>query len=147
VRKDVECVFGRVKGRFRTLKIPSRFQDKEKIVNQFKACAVLHNILHDHDFGSVWDMDWTGVDGNWDEDEQLELRKRMQAQIDRHAIRVDTTVTLIDSSFDESGVGVRSAGADQVQVEFEAGWQDLRRKLVIHFTYAYKNKLVKWVGA
>jgi hypothetical protein len=40
VRKDVECIFGRIKGRFRTLKIPSRFHKQARVGNQFKACCV-----------------------------------------------------------------------------------------------------------
>ena len=150
IRKDVECVFGRIKGRFRCNKIPCQFQRKDKVVNQFKTCAVLHNRLHQSDFGKAWEMDWSGDDGLFTTEEQLKLRHRMQAQIDRHAQRVNTTVTQINSHFDESGVGVASAGfnaGDEAHIETESTWQGLRQCLVDSFTYAYNNKLVLWVGA
>ena len=39
VRKDVECFFGILKGRFRILKLPILYSDKEDIENVFFACA------------------------------------------------------------------------------------------------------------
>lgn len=56
VRKDVECAFGRLKGRFRCLKIPARFESQETVADQFRACVCLHNMCHDWDgLGARWD--------------------------------------------------------------------------------------------
>lgn len=45
VRKDVECTFGRLKKRFRILKIPMLYHDVRKVDNVFYTCAILHNML------------------------------------------------------------------------------------------------------
>ena len=49
VRKDVECFFGSVKGRFRILKLPLLFEDKEVIDNVWFTCCILHNLMHSFD--------------------------------------------------------------------------------------------------
>lgn len=67
VRKDVECVFGSLKGRFRILKIPILFHKIHQIVNIFYTCCVLHNMLLTNDGLDVpsWetDVDWKHLDG------------------------------------------------------------------------------------
>jgi hypothetical protein len=68
VRKDVECFFGRLKARFRVLKMPISFHKKKDVDNMFLTCVGLHNILHD------WDRDmgnltaWE-IDPCWEEEE------------------------------------------------------------------------------
>ena len=42
VRKDGECFFGILKGRFRILKSTILFHEEGYISNMFKACYVLH---------------------------------------------------------------------------------------------------------
>ncbi|CAN0393522.1 unnamed protein product, partial [Pylaiella littoralis] len=49
VRKDVECFFGILKGRFRILKLGILFQSLEDINNMFFTCCTLHNMLHAFD--------------------------------------------------------------------------------------------------
>ena len=49
VRKDVECTFGILKGRFRILKMRLLIQDAKKFDNLFIACCILHNILLHYD--------------------------------------------------------------------------------------------------
>ncbi|CAN0416889.1 unnamed protein product, partial [Ascophyllum nodosum] len=45
VRKDVECFFGILRGRFRILKLPILFRSRERIDNAFFTCCILHNML------------------------------------------------------------------------------------------------------
>ena len=49
VRKDVECVFGILKKRFRILKNAVKLHNQKKIDNVFFTCCILHNILHHYD--------------------------------------------------------------------------------------------------
>jgi hypothetical protein len=43
-RKDVECTFGRVKNRFRYLKIPNLLENLEDVANVFITCCIFHNM-------------------------------------------------------------------------------------------------------
>jgi hypothetical protein len=52
VRKDVECFFGVLKGRFRILKLPIQYQDEKRVDTLFHACCILHNML----------LEWRGLD-------------------------------------------------------------------------------------
>ena len=64
VRKDIECVFGRVKARFRTLKTPLAFHTKEGIDNVMFTCMALHSMLLDWDSAAGNLMSWD-VEPNW----------------------------------------------------------------------------------
>lgn len=53
-RKDVECTFGRIKNRFRMLKLPLMFDDIGDVRALFTTGCVLHNMLLEHDRADVW---------------------------------------------------------------------------------------------
>jgi hypothetical protein len=74
VRKDIEDVFGILKGRFRILKLPILYQKKEYIDNVVHCCVALHNMLRDWDGLSVWegDADWKGRDSVFIPEEEEE---------------------------------------------------------------------------
>eukprot|EP00613_Pedinella_sp_CCMP2098_P060687 CAMPEP_0171982880 /NCGR_PEP_ID=MMETSP0993-20121228/272970_1 /TAXON_ID=483369 /ORGANISM="non described non described, Strain CCMP2098" /LENGTH=685 /DNA_ID=CAMNT_0012635561 /DNA_START=176 /DNA_END=2236 /DNA_ORIENTATION=+ len=75
VRKDIECFFGRLKGRWRILKTPISFHSKEKVDNVFFTCVALQNIIQDWDKRTreltSWevDADWTGSGGLFEDEE------------------------------------------------------------------------------
>ena len=56
IRKDVECTFGIMKGRFAILRYGLRFQSIVKCDQMWLTCCALHNLLLDYD----------GLDSNWD---------------------------------------------------------------------------------
>ena len=67
VRKDVECVFGILKGRFRCLKLPIFYQTKSVIDSMLFTCCILNNILLNVDGYDVrWEknVNWSGPSGN-----------------------------------------------------------------------------------
>ncbi|CAN0362174.1 unnamed protein product, partial [Pylaiella littoralis] len=49
VRKDVECFFGILKGRFRILKLRLTYHCREDADNIFFTCCILHDMLHSID--------------------------------------------------------------------------------------------------
>ncbi len=57
VRKDVECFFGILKGRFRLLKFGINFASSRVVDNIFQTCCAIHNQLLDVD----------GLDREWQE--------------------------------------------------------------------------------
>lgn len=65
VRKDIENVFGRVKGRFRSMKLPILIHKKQHVDNLVMTCVTLHNILHEWDGLDNWEsgVEWGAVDG------------------------------------------------------------------------------------
>ncbi|KAL4555660.1 hypothetical protein LXL04_038287 [Taraxacum kok-saghyz] len=44
-RKDVECAFGHLKGRWQILKYPVRTWDQDKITTMCLCCVILHNMI------------------------------------------------------------------------------------------------------
>lgn len=72
VRKDVECVFGILKSRFRFLRNAVRYHDKKTIENVFKTCCVLHNMLLEFDVNGKG-LDWDDVVDREDEDDEFIL--------------------------------------------------------------------------
>ncbi|CAN0217373.1 unnamed protein product [Scytosiphon promiscuus] len=68
VRKDIECCFGRVKGRWRLFRGGILFNTREKIDNAWFTACILHNMLHT--FNGLDKMeeesDWVGSAGEVD---------------------------------------------------------------------------------
>lgn len=119
VRKDVECFFGILKGRFRVLKLPILYRKKEDVDNMFFTCCTLHNMLHAFDGMDVLeaDVEWGGRDGlhdMWDAD------------------------PLID-------VGSVGSSNTEQAVEVESGHVRLKQKLIAHFTYRKNNDDIVWL--
>ena len=56
-RKDVECTFGRIKNRFRMLKLPLQFDNLDDVRAMFVTCCVLHNMLLEHDREDVFNAE------------------------------------------------------------------------------------------
>lgn len=111
VRKDVECCFGILKGRFRILKLAIQFHKKEDIDHVFFACCILHNMLHSFDGMDKMEpieVDWAGKAGLHD-------------------------AYIQDSTLDFSSVGSSDSCSNKVEVEKEH--TILKKKLVTSFSY------------
>ena len=67
VRKDIECAFGILKGRWRILKLPMRLHRQEQINDVVKVCVGLHNMLHDWDERDKWEcgVEWGKGNGQF----------------------------------------------------------------------------------
>ena len=126
VRKDVECFFGVLKGRFRVLKLPIQYREKTDIDSMFMTCCILHNIIHAYDGRLEWerDVDWAGVDGRLD-------------------------VTFADADADFTLFGRQKAAVPgmtlDTEEETEPDFFTLRRDLVEHHDCAKQAGEVTWL--
>ena len=164
VRKDIECVFGILKRRFRILRLPMLYGDDEKMDNVFRVCCMLHNQL----------LDFDGLEGIGQEEEhylesgacmadisQAEddaadaiARRRAQAGLAplpgnrANGTRVvqwdgyQNGVTLTPST-DMCFLTAPTPPEDTV-IENEAGFKEFREALIGHYTYMASKNLIRW---
>ena len=144
-RKDVECTFGSLKGRWRFLRNGIVLQDQNSIDNVFFTCCILHNmILEDDGLDCRWekDVDWeaihpqpTNSDEGFDEVEEGVMGSQ-QILINR---RVSEWISSIDNTEEEE----RMIGNEFIE-EWDTDFNMKRRILIDHFVHAYNLGLVKW---
>jgi hypothetical protein len=132
IRKDVECLFGVLKARFRLLKLPFLYHgnnSKSKCDNVFFTCCMLHNVLLQYDGLMDWeaDIDWeSAAEGYWDDSTQY-------ADIPEFDLNTEQTQ-------DRTGW----AAEGQVDDSELAQWQSLRQKLIEHYAHPEAKKLMAW---
>jgi hypothetical protein len=90
VRKDVECTFGILKGRWRILKAGVRLHGSETCDKVFFTCCSLHNLLLETDGLNVgWKngaaTDWQGAMGHFDPDD---IPRRVRPPVGDHLDRL-----------------------------------------------------------
>jgi hypothetical protein len=122
VRKDVECFFGILKGRWRILKLPLQYREHLNIDSMFFTCCILHNIIHAYDGRNQWEreVDWAGVDG-----------------------RLNVSFAAADADF--TAVGGAGAVAGEDEEEVEQSFFALRSDLVDHYDYAQQMAEITWL--
>ena len=161
LRKDVECTFGIMKGRFRVLKAGVRLHGIEAADNLWTTCCALHNFFLDMD-GLEEDV-WTGEEGLFTEvdcyetmPEQLQrlLSPQQQRRFDSSGVGVgmdrveddDDDALRLDLSLspEENRQALRSsAGTDGVRRVRHLPMSVFRDALVEHFDCLFhENKLV-----
>ncbi|CAB1105184.1 unnamed protein product [Ectocarpus sp. CCAP 1310/34] len=116
VRKDSECCFGVVKGRFRICKMQFLYRKKERIDNIFFTCIILHNMLLAYDGIELLepDCDWAGADGD------------------------------LDKNIEHPVVRMSAPTHEDAVVECDDGFDALRQKLVTNFAYRWGQGTVGW---
>ena len=144
VRKDVECVFGILKGRFRCLKLPIYHHDKEVIDNMFFTCCILHNMLLTVDkYDKRWEenINWAGNDGHHDSSDIPTIFKK-------HFRRSKESLPSLDFSL----LGINAVAHQyaivhsDVEEEIEVTHAGLRKQLIDHFFYCYQKKEIEWLS-
>jgi hypothetical protein len=148
VRKDIECLFGRMKIRFGILKAPIMFRDKEVIDSIVFLCAALHNKILAAD----------GIDGYLADDNNWLRPRDMEAdEAEDNAVfdRFDARMTEAERAAAATAVGVGRAylprnavivhgdDADAWAVQ-DAGYHSLRDLLARHFVKAWEERRVQW---
>lgn len=164
VRKDIECFFGRMKARWRMLKTPISFHDKDHVDNAFFTCVGLQNIIHDWDKSAgqsglaTWEVgvDWAaGAHGDFvdeDEDDGARLWSRPKLRTARREAAGDRFFTPpAADDFSKCGsisfpVGaVRHLGHKLPEPGEGARHDRKQLRLVDHFKHAKARGEVTWL--
>lgn len=149
VRKDIECCFGILKGRFRILKIPILFQSHEIVENIFKTCCVLHNMILTHDgFDSRWEagVEWDKEAGHHDRGDIGRIIKgpvvrKDTGRLERLRLRVHATLDLSRIRQDPLAPGVGEV-IDEVPSHSHV---NLKAKLITNLKLRIQRKEVEWL--
>lgn len=138
VRKDVECVFGILKARFRILKLPQAWQKKEHLDNVFSVCCALHNRLLLHD--GLHARTYAPVNRDLLEDEVRAVLEREgisgahdPSMIGRRASTIPSNHEVIDEGTDHAHM--RTAPCPLELVEAEDDHYSLREDLIVHYQH------------
>lgn len=166
MRKDVECTFGIMKGRFRILKTGVRVHGIEVVDRVWLSCCALHNYLLTSRHERENEIDWTGPIGDHDSNDIVYYYNIQQPFA---ILRLEDPDAF--RRLDLSGMGNgATTNADQqdvvqepVEVEtildnnnnnyemvngttavFNLSQAYFRTKLVEHFDILYEQKKIKW---
>ena len=141
-RKDVECCFGILKGRFRFLRQGILLHTEEKVDTTFFTCCILHNMILSADgLDRRWEdnVEWdilnpqpSNSDEGYDENESPD--QSIISQERRILDRVAQYVSAIEVEYEGNEVD------EEVDVDFE----QKRKILISHFKKAYDKGLVHW---
>jgi hypothetical protein len=168
LRKDVECTFGILKGRWRILKSGIRLHGTDGADQVFLTCCALHNKLLDIDglderweqgVQSIWSTTYDNDNG--DDDDMMDDNDA-DNELDVPLIVPDAILRLQNPA-SERQYGVSNeqlecdhnglhqtpapAGAtitDGIVEVRKLGLLDFRRRLVVHFSIALERNEVQW---
>ena len=138
VRKDVECTFGIMKGRFRILKLPIEFHHEQMIDYLFYTCAYLHNrIMRYQGFGEVWqdDSDWVGHAGRFSVGLCGIRQFHSRGRVFSYNVSADT---------DYSHVGAVDGDDDCVEYGEHEQWVLLGEQLAEHYYAELQRNRLRW---
>lgn len=170
MRKDVECTFGIMKGRFRILKTGIRMDGINAVDNVWFTCCALHNWLLDIDgLTGEWKegvpvSDWEGNMGQHDDDYPLNNNvpnavARLHHNLNfrnydlsgmgpgtdimnlHHESFLSDDNNPLDSDSDDA---VDNEGGEGVTVVRNISLKFFRRKLVTHFGIMFQQNKLRW---
>ena len=159
-RKDVECVFGILKGRFRILKTGIRLEGLVAADNTWLTCCALHNILLEVDgLDERWEdgvpSDWEGELGENNADEMARFApfaiQRLQDPESfgsrSHEQASALPRPLCGGGDDESqaseGLGANADETGRIYVN-SLSYSDFRERLVNHFDILWRKHRIVW---
>jgi hypothetical protein len=144
-RKDVECCFGILKGRFRFLKQGILLQTQHKIDTAFFTCCILHNMILEAD----------GLDKRWEDNVEWDVLNPQPGNSDEGFDEIETPNQSISNQerriLDrvaqyESAIEIEYEG-NEVDEEIDVDFESKRKILINHFKKAYDKGLVHWPRA
>ncbi len=132
-RKDSEDAIGRLRARWRILRMPFICKSKEKIDAVVHTSAILHNMLLKHDgYASKFD----DIDPNFNLNDVEENEDNEEGW---RAVRHNGVVVGPLDDYGGEGLSLhRSVGS-----EVEAGYDSFREKLVQHVHFCSRNSLLQ----
>ena len=142
VRKDVECTFGSLKGRFRCLKVPIFYNTREVVDNMFFTCCIIHNILLTNDgLDSRWEneINYAGRDGDHAAEDMFIFRQHL-SRVRNLTPDTDYTLMGVDSMRHRFSI----YHGEEIE-EYENSYSVLNKKLIDHFAYKYSVDEVMWL--
>ena len=134
-RKDVECVFGSMKKRFRFLKHAIEIHSQHHIDNAFFTCCILHNMILMYDgLDSRWEenIDWDALDPFDDETGNPDVVNRAALLLSR----VSDSNSYLHSN--------RVIPGNETQREEELSHEIRRGALVTNFEQRFLKQSVSW---
>lgn len=142
MRKDVECTFGILKGRFRILKTGIRLHSFTTMDNIWFTCCALHNMLLEIDglalnWAAGVRSDYEGVLGQHDSigDVRQGLDHEVFARL-RDPVNYDTSRPVTNAVFRNDHVATISRK--------RLPMNDMRDILVEHFNYLWARNAIRW---
>ena len=163
-RKDVECVFGILKGRFRILKTGIRLSGDQAADRVWLTCCALHNLLLEVDgLDARWEhgvpSDWEGELGDNDAEEvrrfgPLAIQRlnnpenfgSRQHEQDCAMPRSFSTNRPVDDdehSGNSTGLGIEQDEKGAIFVN-SLSYSDFRSRLVTHFDILWRRHRIVW---
>ena len=148
VRKDVECTFGILKGRFTTLKSPLRYHKIEHLDNIWMTCCALHNLLLD---ANINDRNCEIYDHDDDNEEQQhiqrdELFERVHVERNNAIHDIEQMNINIGDIYEMGGIEEDTTypnGCDVIPVT-KIRLEVFRSRLIKHFTICKAIGEVTW---
>ena len=159
MRKDVECTFGILKGRWRILKSGIRIEGVDSVDKVWLTCCALHNWLLEIDgLNAEWSeisitgSDWEGELGDCDF-EGINVRvpwslARLSQRLDPRTLDLSGMGPGIDVSEQrmqpDQDDHTNPAGVNGVKLVKGMSLKVFRRKLVNHFKILFARNEIKW---
>jgi hypothetical protein len=146
VRKDVECTFGIMKGRFRILKIGIRLQTIEAVDKLWCTCCALHNmLLEDDGLSQQWN---TGARSDWEgELGQHSSDNNMDPNYDASGMGFGNDYIIDDYDDDDQldNNTINNNNDDQhIKLVCDMPCFEFREKLINHFDILFQQNKIKW---
>lgn len=134
-RKDVECIFGMMKGRFLILGSPIRYHGVGVIDKIWKSCCALHNLI----------LDTEVVNENVNNDDDIETKNYLElpdAENMRYTTGIGNPVDFADNNEYEDPTYKNGCGM-VIPIKL-LNMNTFRSRLVQHFTICKCNGLATW---
>ena len=146
MRKDVECTFGIMKGRFCLLRYGLRFQSIVKCDQLWLTCCALHNmLLHTDGLDANWDR---GVKSDWEISHMKDTRKISPydiSRLNRHcSINSESKSGANENLKTHISNQCRKYTVDNKRIVSKMPLDLFRRCLVNHFDIRFKRNDLIW---